>query len=318
MIFAQLFLRWSLRPGGTLYEISMKLSVILIAYNMAREIPRTLLGLSRSYQRGAEHLDYEVILVDNGSPVPLDPVSWAHVDVPVRLIQMQDASHSPAGAINVALGEATGDIACLMIDGAHILTPGVFRMALASFAAYENPVVATRYFWLGPDTQNDSIVQGYSKSVEDQLLQDIHWPEDGYRLYEIGTPLRAGAENINWLNRMFESNCLFMKRSLFQELGGADKRFASPGGGLINSDIFKRAADVSGVTPVQLIGEGSFHQLHGGTTTNVSAEERNARVVQFRQEYAEIRGHDKIMTDKTFHFMGHLPTQASKIHRLRW
>lgn len=296
----------------------MKLSVILIAYDMAREIPRTLQGLSRSYQYGAADLDYEVILVDNGSPLPLDPLSWSHVDVPVRLVQIENASHSPASAINVALAEATGEITCLMIDGAHLLTPGVFRMALASFAAFENPVVATRYFWLGPDTQNDSIALGYSKTVEDQLLRDINWPDDGYRLYEIGTPLRAGAENINWLNRMFESNCLFMLRSVFQEIGGADEQFASPGGGLINSDIFKRAADVNGVTPVQLIGEGSFHQLHGGTTTNVSAEERNARVAKFRQEYAEIRGHHEIMTDKTFHFMGHLPTQASKIHRLRW
>jgi glycosyltransferase involved in cell wall biosynthesis len=293
----------------------MKLSVILIAYNMAREIPRTLQGLSRNYQRGAQDLDYEVILVDNGSPVPLDPDSWANVDVPVRLVYLKDASHSPAAAINVALGQALGEIVCLMIDGAHILTPGVFHMALASYAAFENPVVATRYFWLGPDTQNDSIALGYSKDVEDQLLRDINWPEDGYRLYEIGIPLRAGTENINWLNRMFESNCLFMNRSLFQEQGGADERFVSPGGGLINSDIFKRAADVSGVTPVQLIGEGSFHQLHGGTTTNVTVQERNARVQLFRQEYAQIRGHDKIMTEKVFHYMGHMPTRASKIHR---
>lgn len=295
----------------------MKLSVILIAYDMAREIPRTLQGLSRTYQHGAGELEYEVLLVDNGSPVPLDPASWSHVDVPVRLITMTEISHSPARAINVALGAASGEIVALMIDGAHILTPGVFRMALASFAAYDNPVVATRYFWLGPDAQNDSITRGYSKEVEDQLLSSINWPEDGYRLYEIGTPLRAGAENINWLNRMFESNCLFMMKSLFDEIGGADERFNAAGGGLINSDIFKRAADMAGVTPVQLIGEGSFHQLHGGTTTNVSAEQRDARIEEFRRQYAEIRGHDKLMTEKYFHFMGHLPTHESKIHRLK-
>ena len=126
----------------------MKLSIILIAYNMAREMPRTLLGLSRSYQLGAESLDYEVILIDNGSPEPLDPTSWAHVDVPVRLIQLTDASHSPARAINIGLQQSLGEIVCLMIDGAHLLTPGVFRMALASYAAFENPVVATRYFWM--------------------------------------------------------------------------------------------------------------------------------------------------------------------------
>lgn len=293
----------------------MKLSVILISYDMAREIPRTLMGLSRTYQQGALELEYEVILVDNGSPVPLDPQSWKDVDVPVRLIQLENASPSPTRAINIALEEAVGEIVCLMIDGAHILTPGIFRMALACYAAFENPVVATRYFWMGPAAQNESIADGYDKLVEDQLLQSINWPEDGYRLYEIGTPLRAGDEKISWLNRMFESNCLFMKRSLFQEQGGADERFDLPGGGFINLDIFNRAIDAPGVTAAQLIGEGCFHQLHGGTTTNVSTRERDARLDKYRQQFEEIRGHDDVITKKVFYYFGHLPTNASKIHR---
>jgi glycosyltransferase involved in cell wall biosynthesis len=295
----------------------MKLSVILISYDMAREIPRTLQGLSRTYQQGANDLEYEVILVDNGSPVPLDPASWAGIDVPVRLIQLTDASPSPARAINIALEETVGEIICLMIDGAHILTPGVFRMAMACYAAFEDPVVATRYFWLGPDAQNESIEQGYDKAVEDQLLQSINWPEDGYRLFEIGTPLRSGPENINWFNRMFESNCLFMRRSLFLEQGGADERFDYPGGGFINLDIFGRAVDAPGVTAAQLIGEGCFHQLHGGTTTNVSTEQKNLSLERYRKQFEEIRGHGDVITKKTFFYMGHLPNNASKIHRGR-
>jgi glycosyltransferase involved in cell wall biosynthesis len=296
----------------------MKLSVILICYDMAREIPRTLQALSRTYQRGAQDLEYEVILVDNGSPQPLDESTWANIDVPVRLIQLQNASPSPAQAINIALEQAAGEIVCLMIDGAHILTPGVFRMAFACYAVYENPVVATRYFWLGPESQNESIGKGYSQQVEDQLLQRINWPEDGYRLYEIGSPLRAGAENISWLNRMFESNCLFMKRSLFEAQGGADERFDLPGGGFINLDIFSRAVDAPGVTAAQLIGEGCFHQLHGGTTTNVSTRDRDASLEKYQQQFARIRGHDDFISSKTFFFMGHLPTAASKIHRKKY
>ena len=61
----------------------MKLSVILISYDMAREIPRTLQSLSRGYQQGALDLAYEVLLVDNGSPEPLNQATWADVDVPV-------------------------------------------------------------------------------------------------------------------------------------------------------------------------------------------------------------------------------------------
>ena len=293
----------------------MKLSVILVSYDMAREIPRTLQGLARDYQQGAHDLEYEVILVDNGSPEPLDPQSWAHLDVPVRLLGIRDAHPSPARAINIALKETTGDIICLMIDGAHILTPGVFRMAFACFNAYENPVVATRYFWLGPGAQNETINTGYDKVAEDALLHSIDWPTDGYRLFEIGSPLRSGPENINWLNRMFESNCLFMKRSLFVAQGGADERFDFPGGGFINLDIFNRAVDAPDVSAAQLIGEGCFHQLHGGTTTNVSTEKRDESLAKYRKQYEEIRGHADVITKKTFLYMGHLPNDASKIHR---
>lgn len=291
----------------------MKLSIILISYDRAREIPRALLSLSRTYQIAARNLAYEVLLIDNGSPEPLNEQMWAGVDVPVRLLNVQRASPSPAQAINTALKEAAGEIVCLMIDGAHILTPGVFRMALSSYRAFENAVVAIRYFYLGVEEQTVSITRGYDQRAEDMLLEKIQWPKDGYRLYEISTPLRSGASKLTWFNRMFESNCLFMKRTLFEALGGADERFDFPGGGFLNLDIFKRAMESPGVTPVQIIGEGSFHQLHGGVTTSISGEERQARLDKYREQYVQIRGHDSLMADVPFIFMGHMPTVASNI-----
>jgi len=235
------------------------------------------------------------------------------VDVPVRLIRLEKASSSPARAINIALDEAVGEIVCLMIDGAHMLTPGVFRMALSSYRAFANAVVAIRYFYLGMEEQTVSIAKGYNKQAEDRLLERIQWPEDGYRLYEISTPLRSGANRLTWFNRMFEANCLFMKRSLFAELGGADERFDYPGGGFLNLDIFKRAVEAPGVTPLQVIGEGSFHQLHGGVTTNSTGDEREARLNRYRAQYAKIRGDDEVMAKVSFTYMGHMPTTASNI-----
>lgn len=291
----------------------MKLSVIVVAYDMAREIPRTLQGLARDYQQGAEDLEYEVVLVDNGSPVPLDERSWAHVDVPVRLIRIDDAAPSPAPAVNVGLAEARGDVVCMMIDGAHILTPGVFRMALSAFAAFGNAVVATRYFYLGLEEQTISVEKGYNQQAEDELLERINWPEDGYRLYEIGTALRSTATLISWLNRIFESNCLFMRRDLANDLGGMDERFDLPGGGFVNLDTFKRAVEAPGVTPVQLVGEGCFHQLHGGTTTNSIGKQRDKKLAEYRKQYREICGHENIMPERNFIFMGHMPTPTSNI-----
>lgn len=295
----------------------MKLSVILISYDMAREIPRTLQSLSRSYQLGADRLDYEVLLVDNGSPVPLDPSSWSGIDVPVRYTYFDDAPPSISPAINRALADAQGEVICLMVDGAHLLTPGVFKWALGCYSIFDNPVVATRYFWMGPDAQNESIVQGYNKAVEDANLARINWPEDGYRLFEVGVPLRSTPGKINWFNRMFESNCLFIKRDHLESLGGADERYDLPGGGFINTDIFKQAVDSPGVDPVQLMGEGSFHQLHGGTTTNVSREERDANIETYFKQYEQIRGNREIVTLSKFNYMGHLPNEGAMIHRDR-
>ncbi|QFU74766.1 glycosyltransferase family 2 protein [Halioglobus maricola] len=292
----------------------MKLSVILVAYDMAREIPRSLQSLARNFQLGSQDLDYEVLVVDNGSPTPLDPATFPDIGADVILEYVENASPSPASAINNAAQRARGDVICLMIDGAHMLTPGVFQLAMAADRAFDEAVVATRYFFMGPDEQNRSIARGYDKATEDTLLKDIKWPEDGYRLFEVGTPFRAGAKNITWFNKMFESNCIFLSRALFDKLGGCDEKFDLPGGGFLNLDLYKRAADAAGTTPVQLVGEGSFHQLHGGTTTNVSMDQRKAQTDKYRQQYLEIRNTDALMTDKNVHFLGHLPTQASKIH----
>ncbi len=293
----------------------MKLTILLVCYDMAREIPRTLQGLSRDYQVGARELDYEVLLLDNGSPQPLDESTWAHVDVPVRVVRLEDAPPSPALAINTGLEQARGEVVCLMIDGAHILTPGVFRLALAAFEVYGEAVVITRYFWLGNDAQNVSIMEGYNQDVEDRLLERIDWPSDGYRLFEIGSPLVTDQENINWMNFMFESNCLFMRREFFRAMGGADERFDFPGGGFINSDVFKRAVDAPETTAVQLMGEGSFHQVHGGTTTNTTTEERDAQLAKYLDQYEALRGDRNILATTRFHFLGHIPTEAAKIHR---
>ncbi len=57
--------RVPLAPPATTEGVD--LSVIVVFYNMAREAPRTLRSLSRSYQQGIDDLSYEVIVVDNGS-----------------------------------------------------------------------------------------------------------------------------------------------------------------------------------------------------------------------------------------------------------
>ena len=51
--------------------------MVVVAFNMRREIVRTLHTLGTSYQHGVKAADYEVILVDNGSTPELDSAELA-------------------------------------------------------------------------------------------------------------------------------------------------------------------------------------------------------------------------------------------------
>jgi hypothetical protein len=281
---------------------------------MRREIPRTLQSLAATYQRDCAGLDYEVLVLDNNSSEHLDEGMVKSCGDRFHYHFLQDAPPSPAYALNYGAKHSSGEILCFMIDGAHLLTPGTFSTALACFRAFGNPLVLTRYFFMGPAAQNESILEGYNQEQEDRLLASIDWPRDGYRLFEVGVPLQGRQPRITWFNKMLETNCLFMTRSLFERIGGANERFDIPGGGFLNMDLYSEAAAVDGVTSVQLIGEGSFHQLHGGTTTNVSPAERDAKLEMYHDQYRRIRGRDCTVTDKDIYYFGHLPTHHSKIH----
>ena len=74
------------------------LSVVVVAYDMIRELPRTLFTLGTSYQRDIEADDYEVIVVDNGSPEPLPDRLAKTFAGHLRMERLDPASPSPTRA----------------------------------------------------------------------------------------------------------------------------------------------------------------------------------------------------------------------------
>jgi cephalosporin hydroxylase len=265
-----------------------QISVVVVVYNIPREAPRTLFSLSAAYQRHINADDYEVVVVDNGSDPPLDPRILAGLKGNFRLIRIDHALPSPAQAVNRGIAEARGNVIGVLIDGARILTPGVLHFARHGARLHDRAVVATLGWYLGYDFQRWAALCGYDHLREDALLAQIGWPQDGYRLFEIATLDESSVDG--WFQPVAESNGLFMRRDLWEILGGLDECFDLPGGGYVNLDTFARALALPDARPVLLLGEGTFHQLHGGVATNLPPEKVADAQAAWAEQYRAIRG----------------------------
>lgn len=294
----------------------LDLTVVVVFYDMAREAARTLRSLTRTYQRDIDDLQYEVLAIDNGSHPDqrLRAEDVAAYGPEFRLITLDDASPSPTQALNRGIAESRGDTVALMIDGAHVLTPRVLHHARTAMATYEPAVVAVQQWYVGPGQQGDAQQAGYDQEFEDGLFRNIRWPTDGYRLFEIGHFIG----DRDWFDGIIESNCLFAPRSLLEQVGGFDDSFDMPGGGYANLELFERLHSHPGVNPTSILGEGTFHQFHGGTTTNVADEAvRRARIASYGEHFAATRGRGLMGLSKPVHYVGSMDTGAARRTRSR-
>ena len=245
------------------------LSIVINFYNNRREAMNTLYSLTRAYQQGIQNLDYEVIAVDNGSSQPLSEDQVRAFGPEFHYRYVRTTSISPGPALNAACREARGDRLLVVIDGAHILSPGVVALTSEAFTHFPAPFLATVPFHLGPKQQNHSVLEGYNQQAEDELLARSGWKQDGYRLYGIAGSFADSS--MGWFGCLFESGGFGLRKTDFFSLGGFDERFIARGGGLVNLDIFQRALARRDLQYVMLFGEASFHQFHGGVASNASA-----------------------------------------------
>lgn len=297
-----------------------RLSVVVVVYDMAREAVRTLQSLSPAYQIGVAEHEYEVILVDNGSPTPLGEDTVRRFGKHFHYHYIKDASPSPAAAVNFGVQHSRGNLINIMVDGARMVTPGLLKYTLLAFEIYDDPTVTALGWHLGPDRQQKSILEGYSKEIEDDLLRKIGWPQFGYQLYTIAT--LGGSSKDGCFSEISESNTIGVSKRTFEELNGYDTDFDLPGGGLVNLDFYKRAAERPNTSLVCLIGEGSFHQIHGGASTGITSDQLHAKSAKWIANYKEIRGVAFSAPRKPSEYLGTIPNEViphigwSASHRL--
>ena len=213
--------------------IRPKLSIVVVGFNMARELPRTIRSLSPLMQRGIAPEDYR----SNSDRQRLDAThrrdpSWWLLFPGLVMRSIPGATVSPVPAINLGLSLARGDLVGVWIDGARIASPGLLVAALSAARLHAHPMIGTIAFHLGPDVQMESIRKGYNQAAEDALLSRIGWEDDGYRLFEISALASSSAGG--WFELPAESNAVFLRAEHWRALAGFDERFTTPGGGLAN------------------------------------------------------------------------------------
>jgi len=301
---------------GSAQESPIRLSIVLVVYNMQRAAPRSIRSLLTPYQTGIDADTYEIIVVENGSSEPLDKAAIEAMSPNIQYHYLQDPPPSPAYAINYAVSKSRGDILAIMVDGAHMVTPGVLHWGLVPFSYEPNPIVTAPRFFLGPESQVESVHKGYDEQQEDALLESIEWPKDGYALFSIGVPYRYefahGRPKLFWFVRQFESNCLFVRKSSYLAIGGCDERFDIPGGGCLMPDLYKELCEMADANIVQVMGEASFHQVHGGISTSSTRDEQKAQWAVYTEQYEQIRGKPFEVSQKRQQYVGHMPNMHTR------
>lgn len=258
-------------------------------------------------QRGLIQDDYEVIVVDNASSKPFDRAQCQAICSNIKFVYTDTDSVSPAEAINIGIAQAKGELVCVMIDGARMASPGLLATALDAARAHPNAAIGTLAFHLGNSVQMKSVKEGYNQLIEDQLLRTVPWENDGYSLFDIS--VYAGSSKSGWFSVPDETNALFMRKALWQKLGGYEERFQQPGGGMVNLDTWHRACHHPDTHVIILLGEATFHQFHGGVATNALKSNYEA----YHKEYERIRGQQYEQLDVAVTHFGNKQPNLVKI-----
>ena len=286
------------------------ISFVVVIYRMSQQARRTLYSLSASYQVGVDENDYELIVVENDSEANLGQQAAEETGNNVRYFHRLESEPTPVHAVNFGVEKARGTHVCIMIDGARMVTPGVVNFMLAALRLHPRALVSVPGYHLGLKVQQEAMLEGYDENYEQSLLTSIKWPENGYDLFKISC--FSGTSANGFFRPIGESNCLCMSKEFYHQIGGCDPRFNESGGGQVNLDLYKRACETPESILVTLLGEGSFHQFHGGVTTGQQGEARKKAMEAHFAQYARIRGEPYSPPTCRSIYFGTLPDSALK------
>ena len=289
-------------------------ALVVVVYNMPEQAKKTLYSLTSHYQQGVTESDYDVVVVENRSlnNLPADFIQSLPKNFSYHL--RDETNPTPVFAANYGAALCRRSHVALLVDGARMVTPGVVKNILRGHRLHHNYVVSVPGYHLGRQLQQRAVEQGYGVVEESQLLASIDWPRNGYSLFDIAC--FSGSCTAGLFKQHSESNCISVPKSLWDHLGGLDEGFDHMGGGLVNLDFYKRACEAPGFDHVLLMGEGTFHQFHGGVTTGgIERRARESLIGQFQSQYRALRGSSFEPPRTTPIFLGEIPKQLMRFIR---
>jgi len=284
------------------------ITLVIAAYNLPRFINRTLTSCTPHYQ-GFKPSEFEVIIVDNGSSTPLKKEDFRDYPFVSQVIRI-DGKPSPVYGLNKGIQAAKFSNVGVMIDGAHMLTPGVLQNAKTALQLFKRPVINVPQYILGDFSQNLSSIEN-AYEYEEQNLEKVGWPQYGYTLFDFC--VLPGEDVIKKTFQAIETNCLITTKEVFNDCGAFNELFDEPGAGMANLEIFSRLCNDVKNKYVTLAGEGSFHQNHHGTTTGASREDRDALVKSFSEKHKTVTGKEFSFTFRAPFLLGELNGNRSQI-----
>lgn len=306
-----LYKKWQTLLGG---RLKPGVALVVVVYNMPEQAKKTLYSLTSQYQHGVKEANYDVIIVENQSAnnLPADFIQSLPANFSYHL--REETHPTPVFAANYGINLSRRSHIALLIDGARMVTPGLVKNLLRGHRLQSESVVTVPGYHLGRQLQQRSVEQGYGVVEESRLLASIEWPRSGYSLFDIAC--FSGSCAAGLFRQHSESNCISLPKHLWQELGGMDERFDHMGGGLVNLDCYRRACELPGVAHVVLIGEGTFHQFHGGVTTGgIERQARESLIGQFQSQYRALRGKSFQSPETNPIFLGETPPQVMRFIR---
>jgi hypothetical protein len=267
-----------------------RLSIIIVVYNMPRQAMNTLSTLAVPFQKNVHIDDYEVIVIENRSAHTLNADDVHDLGNNFHYFLRDESSVSPVPAVNFGFGKARGELIGLIIDGARMVTPRVVEYALLAFQLTKHALVMVPGYHLGEQDQKFHLDSGHTEEKEIVKLQELHWQENGYRLFQYAA--WSSSNQRGYLQPMQECSCVFASAKNFAAIGYADTRFDLPGGGSINLHIYRSLGLLPHSQLFVLPGEGSFHQFHGGVTTQQFRDNdaRQHLLKKFDQQLDDIWG----------------------------